>query len=125
MFVHENPNPNGSYVGDCVIRAIAIATGNDWERTFVELAMQGFMMADMPSSNHVWGSYLRGKGYMRYALPDTCPDCYTVKDFCEDHPEGVYIAATGSHVVAIIDGDYHDAWDSGDEVVVYYFTKEG
>lgn len=124
MYVKENPNPNGSFVGDCVIRAISIATGVDWERTYVELSMQGFVMADMPSSNRVWGAYLKSKEFRRYSIPDSCPDCYTIKAFCEDHPNGIYIVATGVHVVAVINGDYHDAWDSGDEVAVYYFTKE-
>ena len=27
-------------------------------------------------------------------------------------------------VVALIDGDWWDAWDSGDEVPVYYWQKE-
>lgn len=124
MYVKANPNPSGAYVGDCVIRAISVATGLDWERTYVELAMQGFVMTDMPSSNRVWGAYLKSKGFERHQLPDTCPDCYTVKAFCEEHPDGVYIVATGMHVVAVVNGSYYDAWDSGDEVAAYYFTKE-
>jgi hypothetical protein len=28
-----------------------------------------------------------------------------LKDFCYDNPEGIYILATGSHVVCAIDGD--------------------
>jgi hypothetical protein len=31
---------------------------------------------------------------------------------------------TGTHVVAVIDGDYYDAWDSGNEVIDRYFTRE-
>ena len=71
----------------------------------------------------VWGSYLKGKGFRRFILPDTCPDCYTVKDFCLDYPYGTYLLATGSHVVAVINGDYYDAWDSGNETPIYYWTR--
>ena len=124
MFIKRNPNPNGSYVGDCVIRSISIATGEDWEKTYIGLAIQGFMMSDMPSSNHVWGSYLRNKGYQRYVIPDECPDCYTVKDFCLDNPTGTFILATGSHVVTVQDGNYLDTWDSGEEVPIYFWRKE-
>lgn len=81
-------------------------------------------MADMPSSNHVWGTYLVGEGFSRRVIPDTCPDCYTVKDFANDHRWGVYVLATGDHVVAVEDGDYYDAWDSGDEIPTYYFQKK-
>lgn len=124
-YVMFNPNPNGLYVGDCTVRAISKITGQDWDTTYIALAVNGFMLKDMPSSNHVWGSYLKSKGYHRYVLPDTCPDCYSVKDFCYDNPKGKYILATGSHVIASEDGSYYDSWDSGDEAIVYFWTKEG
>ena len=123
-FVFANPNPHGIRVGDCVVRALSIALNQSWEKTYADLALQGFVSADMPSSNNVWGEYLRWKGFRRYILPDTCPACYTVREFAEDHRRGVYVVATGTHAVAVIDGDYFDAWDSGDEVTDYYFTKE-
>ena len=63
-------------------------------------------------------------GFKRFIIPDTCPDCYTIKSFCSDHPKGEFIAATGSHVVAVVDGDYYDTGDSGNEVPVYYWKKE-
>lgn len=124
MFLMYNPNPDGNRVGDCVIRAISTATGLSWEQVYVELSVQGFILKDMPSSNHVWASYLFSKGYVKEPLPSLCPECYTVREFCEDHPEGIYILGTGSHAVAVIDGDWYDTWNSGDEVPVFYFRKE-
>lgn len=124
MYRQKNINPKGHYVGDCVIRAIAEATGEPWEKVYVELAVQGFIMADMPSSNHVWGTYLASKGYEREIIPNTCPDCYSIADFADDHPQGVFIVATGTHVVAVRDGKYIDTWDSGDEVPVYYWRSK-
>lgn len=81
-------------------------------------------MSDMPSSNDVWGAYLIDRGWVYRRLQDTCPFCYTVNDFCEDHPEGVYIIGTGTHVVCVIDGCYYDAWDSGDKIPMFYFGRE-
>lgn len=73
-----------------------------------------YNMKDMPSSNAVWGSLLRSRGYKQYVLPSDCPDCYTVRNFCIDNPRGLYVLATGTHVVSIKDGKYYDSWDSGD-----------
>lgn len=115
MYIYANPNPDGIHVEDCVVRAIAIATDRSWDNIFFHLCLQAYLMKNMPSVIKVWGNYLSTIGFSRYMLPDTCPDCYTVREFCLDHPRGTYILATGSHVVAVIDGDYYDAWDSGDE----------
>lgn len=81
-------------------------------------------MGDMPSSNAVWGAYLKSRGFKRYIIPNECPDCYTVKDFCKDHPKGHYILGTGTHVIAIIDGFYYDTWDSGELIPIFYWKKE-
>ena len=123
MYQYKNVNPKGHYVGDCVIRAIAEALEEPWEKVYTELAVQGFIMADMPSSNHVWGAYLSSRGFERDIIPNTCPDCYTVKDFAHDNPKGVFILATGTHVIAVKDGNYIDTWDSGDEVPVYFWRE--
>ncbi len=80
-------------------------------------------MADMPSSNQVWSSYLKSRGYRRDIIPNECPDCYTVKNFCKDNPSGVFILGTGQHVITVVDGNYVDDWDSGDEVPIVVWRK--
>lgn len=123
MYVRHNENPNNANRGDCVVRAISLAVGQTWDDTYVDLAVLGFGFKDMPSSNYVWSAYLKSKDFTVRAIPNTCPDCYTVINFCREHPTGTYILATGTHVVTVIDGDYYDSWDSGMEVPVYYFEK--
>lgn len=124
MWVRYNANPDGRNVGDCTIRALSLALGQTWEQTYVGLALEGFAMGDMPSANHVWGAYLRRKGFRRRILPDTCPDCYTVADFARDHPSGTYLLALDGHVVCLIDGDWYDTWDSGGKTPLYYWTRK-
>ena len=124
-WVRFNPNPAGRSVGDCAVRAIAAALGVDWETAYTMIADAGYKMADMPSSNSVWGAVLRQNGFYRYMLPNTCPDCYTLEDFAEDHPKGVYVVGTGNHVVTIRDGMLLDSWNSLAEIPQFYWTKKG
>lgn len=123
-WVFYNPNPKSIFVGDCVIRALTLACGQSWDKTYLQVSTHGYILKDMPSSNMVWGIYLKNQGFKRYIIPNECPDCYTVRDFCSDNPKGTYVLATGTHVITCIDGDYYDTWDSGNEVPIYYFRKE-
>lgn len=126
MYVYYNPNPRGRwYAGDCVIRAISKAEGHDaWEKIYAGLSLYGFMIGEIANNNQVWDAYLRDNGYIRKILPNSCPYCYTIEDFAREHPEGTYIVATGRHAVAVVDGNYYDAWDSGGETPIYYYYKE-
>ena len=118
-----NPSPVQRNVGDCAVRAVAKALDVDWETAYAMLVVNGFLMADMPSSNAVIGSLLRQYGYSRYVIPNTCPDCFTIGDFADEHPKGVYVIGTGNHVVTIVDGTVYDSWDSRNEIPVYYWSR--
>lgn len=124
MYREYNPNPVGRRVGDCAVRAISKALDIDWETAYLKNIINGFQMGDVPSSDSVWGATLRQNGFYRKSIPDTCPDCYTAKDFCEDHPQGVYVLGFGGHVATVKDGDLFDSWDSSNEIPQYYWYKE-
>ena len=94
----------------------------DWEKVYMELTVKGLEKAMWGDTNAVWEKYLKEHGFEMHVLPDTCPDCYTIADFVDDHPIGTFIIATGSHVVTAQDGNYFDTWDSGSLVPSYYFT---
>jgi len=49
----NNPNPKRKSVGDCTVRAISIALKKTWEEAYIDLCLQGYIMCDMPSANHV------------------------------------------------------------------------
>ncbi len=123
-YIFVNPNPENALNGDCTVRALCLALQKPWHEVYLGLCAIGFELCDMPSSNRVWGQYLLDKGFIKHMLPDACPNCYSIRDFCLDHPSGVYVLGTGSHVVAVIEGDYYDTWNSGDEQPLYFFKKE-
>lgn len=123
MFIRWNKNPTGRFVGDCAVRAVSLALGTSWEDAYWMLAENGFLMGDMPSSDSVWGAALRERWFRREAIKNTCPDCYTVADFAEDHPLGTYVLKTDQHVTTVIDGDIYDSWNTSDEIPQYYWTR--
>lgn len=124
MWIEYNPNPTGRKVGDCAVRAIAKALSLDWETAYNLIASNGFAMGDMPSSDSVWGSVLRQNGFYRKSIPNYCPDCYTVKEFCRDNPKGIFVLGFGGHVATVIDGNLYDSWNSLSEIPVYVWYRK-
>jgi len=124
MWKPYNPNPVGRSVGDCAVRAIAKALDVTWEKAFTMLAINAFVMGDMPSSNSVWGSVLREHGFTRQAIEPQCEDCFTAEDFCIAHPRGTYVLGFGTHVATVVNGELFDSWDSSKEIPQYYWIKE-
>ena len=124
MWGKYNPNPTGRMVGDCAVRAVAKALDVDWETAYDMIALNGYYMGDMPSSDSVWGSVLRQHGFYRAAIPDRCPDCYTAADFCRDNPEGVFVLGFGGHVATVEDGVIYDSWDSSREIPQYFWYRK-
>lgn len=124
-FVKYNPNPTGRNVGDCAVRAIAKALDTDWETAYSMIVRNGYAMGDMPSSDSVWGAVLRQNGFYRKAIPNSCPDCYTVADFCDDNPVGTFVLGLGGHVATVVDGRLYDSWNSLNEIPIYvWYRKE-
>lgn len=122
-FVRYNANPYGRETVDCTVRAIAVFLDSDWDTQFARLSVYAFMKKDMLMSDRLWLSYLRSLGFRPREIPDTCPWCYTVRDFCMDHPFGRYLLATEGHVVAVVNGNYYDIWDSGNEIPLFYLER--
>ena len=122
-YIKYNENPCNKNTIDCTVRALSTLLGEEWDLVYVQLCVLGYNMCDMPSSKSVVSEFLHGRGYKRYACEDTYPKCQTVEEFCHDHLNGTYLLATDSHVVAVINGNYIDTWDSGQEHIVYYWKK--
>lgn len=123
-YIEFNNNPVGRKVGDCAVRAVSKALNMGWEAAYIALTMNGLAMGDMPSSDSVWGATLRQNGFYRKAIENSCPDCYTARDFCDEHPEGTYVLGFGGHVATVVDGDLYDSWDSSMEIPQFYWYRK-
>ena len=123
-WISYNANPQNNRVGDCTVRAISAALDKEWEQVYIELCIQGFLMHDLPNADYVWGEYLYKNGFRRNILPCDNGLCVTVEQFCKDNPEGIFLVCPKNHIVAIIDGKFLDTWNSGQEIINYYWKKE-
>lgn len=123
-YVFKNENPHGKFVDDCVIRAIATVTGKSWDDVFLELTIEAYIQKDRIDANYVWGNYLLNNGFVKRQLPNTCPNCYTVREFARDNRWGIFVVGDGTHAIAVVDGCYIDTYDCGDRTVLFYYEKE-
>lgn len=125
MYVFYNPNPFKRSTSDCVVRAITKLLDEDWDSIFLRLSLIAFEKKDNLEKNHVWGDFLKRLGFKKTYVLDDYPYGYTVRDFCMDHPVGRFLlridGLNSGHVVAVVDGDYYDSWDSGDEIIEYFY----
>lgn len=123
-YEYYNPNPVGRFVKDCVPRALSKALNTDWETAKVLISNASFKMGNMENGDDVWAAVLRQNGFYREVVPNTCPDCYTLEDFCKDNPRGTFVVYTSEHPVAVVDGVIYDSWDSSLEIPQYYWYKK-
>lgn len=121
MWIFANPNPAKKNVPDCVIRAVCIALNIPWMKVKHDLNKLSDEEFSVTCDDHVWGKYLYRLGFRPVLLPKGCPQCITIRMFSQIFPKGTYIIGTGYHAVAVIDGNYYDTWDSGDEVPSFFW----
>lgn len=119
---HYNPNPKNKHTSDCVIRAVSKVFHISWDEAYMMLSAKGFTEKSVLTDDEVWSKLLSSNGFRMYPLINSCPDCYSVSAFANDHPAGAFIVKTPGHVVAVENGVYYDTTDSGSEVPIYYWA---
>lgn len=127
-FHFYNQNPKNKYVGDCVIRAISLATEQTWDKVYEDLCQLGFKMKAMPNEPKVYSKYLKDLGWIKHNQPRLADNRkYTGKQFCRIEAKGgkKYLAHIGGHhIVCINDKRVWDIWDSTEGCIGNYWTKE-
>lgn len=122
-YINYNENPCKKRTIDCSVRALSVLLDKSWGDVYFDLCLLGYTMCDMPLSKAVINEYLKDLGYKKEVIPDTCPFCYSVREFALDHPYGRYLLATDNHTVVVIDGNYVDSFDSGESIPLFYWYK--
>lgn len=122
-FIKTNNNPkNLKSAGDCVIRAIAYATNQSWNKTFKELSELAFEMKVAMGMKKVFETYLESKGWRKQKMPKKLDGKrYTVKEFSNRVPFAIISVA--KHLTVIDGQKLIDTWDCSYKSVGNYWTK--
>lgn len=144
-FTYKNMNPKNRITGDCVIRAIALALEQDYNKTLKEIVEVQLKTGYMIDTKECYGRYLESKGWIKCKQPRWYDNTkWTGREFCDklqqylgDHEVegaewdcGVIIEPRiianigGHHLTAIIDGKITDHWDCSRGTIGNYWIKK-
>lgn len=117
--------------GDCVTRAISIATQKPYRQVYDDLNKLAKTMKCRRSSartgiyRDVYEAYLKSLGW-RWVSCMSIGTGVKVHLKADELPKGRIICRLSKHVAAVVDGNVHDIYDctrDGTRAVYGYFTK--
>lgn len=125
--IRENMNPKDRRIGDCVIRALARATGYTWDETLDKLIVICHKVKDMPNSKRVYEKFLAQEGWVKQKMPRR-PDNtrYTVKEFLDEiaGPNELYaVISVANHLTYAENDTLIDTWDCSRKSVGNFWTR--
>lgn len=110
-FSYYNINPKGERVSDCVTRAITLASGLDYQEVRDKLRYTAKLLNCDKLCVCCYRHLL--DDVLKYQRVDC--DGYSLGDFADKHPYGVYLVRMNGHISCLIDGTVYDIWDCRDE----------
>lgn len=125
-----NANTQNRSTSDCIIRALALAYSEDYDKVHRDLnAIKRKLGYSKYNISPVYEAYMQDQGHVTKDTPeglDLFPDI-TVGEFADSIVSGTYILVCGKtygtvdHAVVVIDGDIYDSWHSEGEYVKYVY----
>ena len=144
--IKHNENPKEIKACDCVVRAIAYATGASWDVIYQRLFDIGLKLKRMPNEKQVFERLLEQMGWRKCRQPrDYMNNKYTVEDWCKlmdkanRHMPRQYsqkvIISVANHLTVVDDNYNYDAdrqfeyelvdtWNCQYKCVGNYWVKE-
>lgn len=120
-----NLNPKGLKTGDCVIRAIAYATEQSWDKVYEDLCKIGLKMKRLPNEKQVFSKYLEDLGWKKFKQPRNWDN--TKLEVCEFiEKEATFlktIISLPGHLTVIDNYEIVDTWDCSHKKVGNYWVK--
>ena len=123
MYEFRNPHPNGKLVGDCVKRAITIATGFDYREVSRELnRIKREIGCHSFNEPDVFKEYMKRHNFSKLSFPAIKGKSrMNGERFCESYPRGRYILNMAGHLSCCVNGIIYDTWDCSKKCVYNAF----
>lgn len=113
MYKYYNANSLGNFVNDCVIRAISVAENTTWEETYDDLSRiarnNGILLDDVDFVDPLLD--------YRYDRIPLYQQDMTIREFVEDHPNGIYLITMRGHITVLKNGVIYDTFDCRDRKI--------
>ena len=132
LYVYYQPNVKDikDTFGDCTVRALSKALNCTWLEAFDKMIP---FCREYQVSNIFDCNIANRKAILNELGFDYCGISVrngssrpTVAEFAKQHKHGTFILNVACHVVACVDGQYFDTWDSGHKSLYGYFVlREG
>ena len=111
-FEYTNTHPSQiKTLGDCVFRAISIATGKTWLEVYDDFCELGRTLIAPPTDMVTLKTYLDRRANRVEVIVNR--KRLTGADLAKRKDGKTYVIRTARHVATIKDGKVRDTWDSG------------
>lgn len=112
------------YIGDCVIRAVALGTEQDYKKVYEDLFETAKEIGDLPNGDATVDLYMERLGWTKHS-PKTIPGTkrkYMIGNVPLSKSKNHIIRCSG-HLVAIVKGVVMDIWDVRGNAAQSYYSK--
>jgi len=112
-FKYWNENVEGKHIGDCVTRAITLASGLSYNKVQEKLFYTGKLLECDPLCVECYDFLLT-----KYLDFDRLyPLNETLWEFSSKHTRGMYLVRSRGHISVLLDNCVYDTWDCRDMVL--------
>ena len=125
-FEFLNNNPKGKKTTDCVVRAIALATGDSWARVLDQLCSEAKRTGWFITEKRCEDLVLLAHGFTKMKQPRK-PDGkkYLIRELdqlCDC--SGPVIVRCAGHLACVVGGKVRDLWDCRGKAISNYYVLE-
>ena len=119
-----NANPKNKKTTDCVVRALAVATGESYEDVIDDLGALWKQTGVCFNDKQNYGRYLADKGFVKVTQPRRSDGTKRPVGEIDSLVDGqTAVVSMPGHLVAFRDGAIHDIWDCRRKKIGNYYIR--